>query len=151
MASSGIMTTGAVSAAAFLSSSSSLCTPVRSADCLPTRVAVVRGCVKVSVSAAAAPAEVRDFALADFTARRAFKVISGLQNFDANNVASVVIAAQKGGATHVDIACSPDLVKLALQLTTLPVCVSSVEPESFLSAVEAGAHMVEDSVGCRTS
>ncbi len=27
----------------------------------------------------------------------------------------------QGGATHVDIACDPDLVKLAISLTSLPV------------------------------
>lgn len=27
----------------------------------------------------------------------------------------------QGGATHVDIACDPDLVKLAINLTSLPV------------------------------
>eukprot|EP00250_Pteridium_aquilinum_P008590 c18059_g1_i1 orf=255-1232(+) len=130
------------------SSSSSLFTPMLSAESLPTGAARARSYPRLSVSAAAArrnssSAEVRDFVLRDFVSRRAFKVISGLQNFDAKNVASVVMAAEKGGATHVDIACSVDLVKLALQLASLPVCVSSVEPEAFLPAVEAGAHMVE--------
>lgn len=27
----------------------------------------------------------------------------------------------QGGATHVDIACDPELVKLAISLTSLPV------------------------------
>jgi hypothetical protein len=34
-------------------------------------------------------------------------------------------------------------VKLAISLTDLPVCVSSVEPDAFVAAIEAGAHMVE--------
>ncbi|KAJ6724801.1 hypothetical protein OIU85_022694 [Salix viminalis] len=67
-----------------------------------------------------------------FHEQRALKIISGLQNFNKENVASVVTAADKGGATHVDIACDPELV-----------CVSSVEPTAFLAAVEAGAQMVE--------
>ncbi|XP_073308988.1 uncharacterized protein ycf23-like isoform X1 [Primulina huaijiensis] len=81
--------------------------------------------------------------LKDFQQRRALKIISGLQNLDKYNVASVVIAADKGGATHVDIACDPELVKLATSLTSLPVCVSSVDPAAFPAAVEAGALMVE--------
>ncbi|KAK9074345.1 hypothetical protein SSX86_006943 [Deinandra increscens subsp. villosa] len=81
--------------------------------------------------------------LKSFRERRALKIISGLQNFDKDNVASVVTAADKGGATHVDIACDPDLVKLVTSLTHLPVCVSSVDPSLFLAAVEAGASMVE--------
>ncbi|XP_008798305.2 uncharacterized protein ycf23-like [Phoenix dactylifera] len=81
--------------------------------------------------------------LGDFRDKRALKIISGLQNFDKDSVASVVIAAEKGGATHVDIACDPELVKLALNLTSLPICVSSVDPVAFPAAVEAGAQMVE--------
>ncbi|KAM7500661.1 hypothetical protein LguiA_025075 [Lonicera macranthoides] len=85
----------------------------------------------------------KETVLKDFHERRALKIISGLQNLDRDNVASVVTAADKGGATHVDIACDPDLVKLATSLTTLPICVSSVDPSAFAAAVEAGALMVE--------
>ncbi|KAI3498106.1 hypothetical protein L1887_33857 [Cichorium endivia] len=85
----------------------------------------------------------KEAVLKSFHERRALKIISGLQNFNKDNVASVVIAADKGGATHVDIACDPELVKLVTGLTSLPVCVSSVDPSAFLAAVEAGASMVE--------
>ncbi|KAF2305415.1 hypothetical protein GH714_005064 [Hevea brasiliensis] len=84
----------------------------------------------------------KESVLRDFHERRALKIISGLHNFNKENVASVVTAADKGGATHVDIACDPELVKLASSLTSLPVCVSSVDPEAFLAAVEAGALMI---------
>ena len=70
-------------------------------------------------------------------------MISGLHNFDAKLVKSVVGAANAGGATLVDIACNPDLVKLAQSLGDVPVCVSAVEPEKFVAAVRAGADMVE--------
>ncbi|KAI6703462.1 hypothetical protein NL676_012598 [Syzygium grande] len=63
----------------------------------------------------------RELALKGFHERRALKIISGLQNFDRENVSSVVTAADKGGATHVDIACDPDLVRLAIALTSLLV------------------------------
>ncbi|KAJ7559259.1 hypothetical protein O6H91_04G076100 [Diphasiastrum complanatum] len=100
--------------------------------------------VQASAAASSGSTEdVRDFVLTHFSRACAFKVISGLQNFNANNVADIVLAAYKGGATHVDIACDPELVRMAVHLTPLPVCVSSVEPESFLAAVEAGAHMIE--------
>ncbi|KAE9610634.1 hypothetical protein Lal_00029803 [Lupinus albus] len=85
----------------------------------------------------------KELVLKDFQERRALKIITGLQNFNKGNVASVVIAAEKGGATHVDIACDPELVKLALSLTSCSVCVSSVDPATFPAAVEAGALMVE--------
>ncbi|MDJ1182783.1 DUF561 domain-containing protein [Roseofilum casamattae] len=74
---------------------------------------------------------------------RALKVISGLMNFDAVRVAMVVKAADRGGATFVDIAADPELVRLCRQLTTLPLCVSSVEPAKFVAAVDAGADLIE--------
>jgi predicted TIM-barrel enzyme len=78
-----------------------------------------------------------------FEQRRVLKIISGLNNFDADRVAATVIAADRGGATFVDIAAEPELVKLAQNLTDLPVCVSAVEPEKFVAAVEAGADLIE--------
>lgn len=75
--------------------------------------------------------------------RRALKVISGLTNFDAARVAAVVKAADQGGATFVDIAADADLVRLARQLTAMPICVSAVEPERFVAAVAAGADLIE--------
>ncbi|MGF1499377.1 MAG: DUF561 domain-containing protein [Elainellaceae cyanobacterium] len=80
---------------------------------------------------------------AAFDQRLALKVISGLTNFNADRVAAVVIAADRGGATFVDIAADADLVRRARQLTQLPICVSAVEPEKFVPAVEAGADLVE--------
>ena len=73
----------------------------------------------------------------------ALKIISGLHNFDADRVAATVNAADRGGATFVDIAADPNLVRLAKQLTHLPVCVSAVEPEKFVLAVDAGADLIE--------
>lgn len=75
--------------------------------------------------------------------KTALKVISGLHNFDRDNVAMVVKAAEMGGATFVDIAADVELIRLAKSLTSLPVCVSAVEPEKFVMAVAAGADMIE--------
>lgn len=73
----------------------------------------------------------------------ALKVISGLTNFDADRVAAIVKAADLGGATFVDIAVDPALVRMVRQLTDLPICVSAVEAEAFVAAVEAGADLIE--------
>ncbi|MEZ2320365.1 MAG: DUF561 domain-containing protein [Microcoleus sp.] len=78
-----------------------------------------------------------------FEQGRALKIISGLNNFDAARVAAVVKAADLGGATFVDIAADRDLVIMAKKLTNLPICVSAVEPQKFVSAVEAGADLIE--------
>jgi Protein of unknown function (DUF561) len=78
-----------------------------------------------------------------FANRHALKVISGLNNFDADRTATIVKAADLGGATFVDIAADPALVQLAKNLTNLPICVSAVEPEKFVQAVVAGADLIE--------
>lgn len=78
-----------------------------------------------------------------FDQGRVLKVISGLNNFDAKSVAATVKAADRGGATFVDIAADPDLVRLVRQLTNLPICVSAVEPEKFAIATQAGADLIE--------
>ena len=75
--------------------------------------------------------------------RNALKVISGLNNFDSDSVCRVVEAAEAGGATFVDIAVEPSLVKTVRSMTELPICVSAVEPELFVPAVEAGADLIE--------
>ena len=76
--------------------------------------------------------------------RSTLKVIAGLMNFDADSVVRVSRASGLGGADLIDVACDPELVKLAVEASGgLPVCVSSVEPEQFPAAVAAGAAMVE--------
>lgn len=75
--------------------------------------------------------------------QRALKVITGLNNFDRDRVAATVKAADRGGATFVDIAADPELVQMVRQLITLPICVSAVEPEAFVRAVDAGADLIE--------
>ena len=78
-----------------------------------------------------------------FTQKNALKVISGLNNFDTERVTAVVKAAEAGGATLVDIAARPELVAAVRNITSLPVCVSAVEPKLFVSAVDAGADLIE--------
>jgi len=78
-----------------------------------------------------------------FEDRSLLKVICGLNNFDKASVARISKAAGIGGADLIDVACDPDLVKLSLEVSGLPICVSAVEPEKFPAALEAGASMVE--------
>ena len=105
----------------------------------PTLPSHARATTKISPMCSASRTEI----LRPFDEGRALKVISGLKNFETKSVEAVVKAANAGGATHVDIACNEDLVRLVSTHFNGPICVSSVEPEEFLSAVRAGASMVE--------
>jgi len=71
------------------------------------------------------------------------KVISGLDNFDLQSVNKIVEASFLGGADLIDMACKPDLVESAIEISSLPICVSSVEPKSFINSVKAGASLIE--------
>jgi len=71
------------------------------------------------------------------------KVISGLSNFETQSVKKIAEAAFKGGADLIDIACKPELVEFAIDKSSLPICVSSVEPKSFIDSVKAGASLIE--------
>ncbi len=75
--------------------------------------------------------------------RRALKIISGLTNFDTSKVSAIAKAAQAGGATFVDIAASPSLVRHVRSLIDLPICVSAVSAQLLADAVSAGADLVE--------
>ncbi|OIP77918.1 MAG: hypothetical protein AUK48_02915 [Oscillatoriales cyanobacterium CG2_30_44_21] len=75
--------------------------------------------------------------------RTALKIISGLQNFDHDSVKMVVQAADRGGATFVDIAADAELIAIAKANCSLPICVSAVEASKLVEAVAQGADLVE--------
>lgn len=75
--------------------------------------------------------------------KRAVKIISGIDNFDIEKVKSVVIAANQGGASAVDISASQEVFEVARQLTELPLFVSSINPEELAQAVAMGADAIE--------
>ncbi len=78
-----------------------------------------------------------------FEQHSVLKIISGLANFDQSSIESIARSAFIGGADLIDIACDSHLVGAAIKASSIPVCVSAVDPELFPSAVEAGAVMVE--------
>ncbi|MEM8611113.1 MAG: DUF561 domain-containing protein [Cyanobacteria bacterium P01_H01_bin.105] len=80
---------------------------------------------------------------AAFSAGHALKIISGLTNFDTENVLAVAKAAQQGGATFVDIAADADLVRQVSEQISLPICISAIDPKAFLAPVAAGAALIE--------
>ncbi len=79
----------------------------------------------------------------ELSSKSLLKVISGLNNFDPNSVKKISQAAFVGGADLIDIACKPELVELVIQISSLPVCVSSVEPKRFIDSIAAGAALIE--------
>ncbi len=79
----------------------------------------------------------------DLEAKRAVKIIAGIDNFDIERVRNVVIAADKAGASAVDVAAKEEIIKMAKETTSLPVFVSSIVPQDLAMAVNAGADAIE--------
>ena len=71
------------------------------------------------------------------------KVISGLNNFNLSSIEKVAWSAGKGGADLLDVACAPDIVRLANRVSGLPICVSTIDPYDFKGALDAGATLLE--------
>ena len=79
----------------------------------------------------------------DLEARKAIKIIAGIDNFDKESVKNVVTAAQMGGASAVDICYDEEIISMVKEMTTLPVFVSSIVPSELANAVRLGADAIE--------
>lgn len=75
--------------------------------------------------------------------KRAVKVIAGIDNFDIESVKKVVTAADKTGASAVDICADEDIIKEVRKMTDMPIFVSSIIPSKLAKAVELGADAIE--------
>lgn len=75
--------------------------------------------------------------------KRAVKIISGINNYNLDNVAKVCRAAQAGHASAVDIAADKKVYETARKNTKLPIFVSSVNPYKLLDAVKWGVDAIE--------
>jgi hypothetical protein len=75
--------------------------------------------------------------------KNAFKVISGLNNFNLDNVLSIVEAANIGQATYVDICANHKIIKAVKYNTDLPVCASVLSLNSVEESLSAGADLIE--------
>nr|YP_010330235.1 hypothetical protein MW505_pgp046 [Porphyridium aerugineum]UNJ17951.1 hypothetical protein [Porphyridium aerugineum] len=75
--------------------------------------------------------------------QKAVKVISGLNNFNLDNVLSIVQAANLGEATYLDICANSQIIKKVKQNTNLPVCASVLDIRGLEIALEAGIDMIE--------
>ena len=80
----------------------------------------------------------------DVEAKKAVKVIAGIDNFNIETIKNVVSAAEMGGASAVDICYNEEIISMVKDMTGLPVFVSSIVPSELASAVKLGADAIED-------
>lgn len=76
--------------------------------------------------------------------KKLLKIISGIENFNSNNIKMVVNAANIGGANAVDISSMPENIEwVKKNYEKLILFVSSLSVESLLKAKEYGADVLE--------
>lgn len=71
------------------------------------------------------------------------KVISGIRNYNNSKVLDVVMAADRGDATAVDICDDLEIIKSVREITDMPIFVSSIDAEKLIAAQEAGVEVLE--------
>ena len=77
------------------------------------------------------------------SAKRAVKIIAGIDNFDIDNVKKVVNAAQASGASAIDICADETIISEVRSMTDMPIFVSSIVPSELVRAVALGADAIE--------
>lgn len=79
----------------------------------------------------------------DLAAKKAVKIIAGIDNFDIENVKKVVKSAEVAGASAIDICADETIVSEIRNMTDMPIFVSSIVPSELVRAVELGADAIE--------
>lgn len=75
--------------------------------------------------------------------RQVLKVILGLSNFNVKNIIRKVQAAEIGGATYIDIAANPEIIKEVRKISQIPICVSSIDIDELYKCFIEGADILE--------
>lgn len=70
-------------------------------------------------------------------------MILGLGNFNLREIMKAVQAAEIGGATYIDIAANVEILKEIKAISTLPICVSSIDIDELCCCFRAGADILE--------
>ncbi|MCD7879568.1 MAG: DUF561 domain-containing protein [Candidatus Gastranaerophilales bacterium] len=79
----------------------------------------------------------------DLEAKKAVKIIAGIDNFNKESVKNVAVAAEMGGASAIDICYDEEIISMVKGMTSIPVFVSSIVPEELANAVKLGADAIE--------
>nr|YP_009297782.1 hypothetical protein Kuma_082 [Kumanoa americana]AOM67516.1 hypothetical protein Kuma_082 [Kumanoa americana] len=75
--------------------------------------------------------------------RSVVKVITGINNFNLNEIIVKAKAAEIAGATYLDIAANVDILYQVKQISSLPICVSSIDIDELFACFKAGASILE--------
>jgi len=78
-----------------------------------------------------------------FREGKVVKIISGIDNFNINKIFNIISACEISKATYIDVAANPDIISFIKSISSLPICVSSIDSNMLYNSVVAGADLVE--------
>nr|WGH13750.1 hypothetical protein Ycf23 [Lophurella pseudocorticata] len=78
-----------------------------------------------------------------FKSKKVIKVITGIHNTNIYQIAQIAEAANLANATYLDVSAHAKIVKFLKSFSSLPLCISSIDPIDIYNCVLAGADLVE--------
>nr|YP_010851178.1 hypothetical protein Ycf23 [Aphanocladia delicatula]WGH14147.1 hypothetical protein Ycf23 [Aphanocladia delicatula] len=78
-----------------------------------------------------------------FESKKVIKVIAGIQNTNLYQIAQIASAANLANASYLDISANVKIVKFLKSFSSLPLCISSIDPIDIYNCISAGADLVE--------
>nr|YP_010170921.1 hypothetical protein K8K75_pgp145 [Chondria tumulosa]QSD57062.1 hypothetical protein [Chondria tumulosa] len=78
-----------------------------------------------------------------FESKRIIKLITGIDNLNISNIIHIAEAAKLSDVSYLDVVANTKVVQLLKSSSSLPICVSSINPIDLYNCVIAGADLVE--------
>nr|ARW60560.1 hypothetical protein [Polysiphonia sp.] len=78
-----------------------------------------------------------------FKSKQVIKVITGIYNTSLSQITNIAIAAQLANASYLDVVANTKIVKFIKSFSSLPLCISSINPIDIYNCLSAGADLVE--------
>nr|YP_010619041.1 hypothetical protein PNW47_pgp141 [Pterosiphonia complanata]WAX03054.1 hypothetical protein [Pterosiphonia complanata] len=78
-----------------------------------------------------------------FQSKNVIKVITGIQNTSIYQIARIAKAADLANASYLDVSANTRIVKFLKSFSSLPLCVSSIDPIDIYNCILAGADLIE--------
>nr|YP_010619426.1 hypothetical protein PN189_pgp144 [Xiphosiphonia pinnulata]WAX03439.1 hypothetical protein [Xiphosiphonia pinnulata] len=78
-----------------------------------------------------------------FRSKNVIKVITGIQNTNIYQIAQIAKAADLAEASYLDVSANIKVVKFLKSFSSLPLCISSIDPIDIYNCISAGADLVE--------
>nr|ARW69276.1 hypothetical protein [Polysiphonia sp.] len=78
-----------------------------------------------------------------FQERRVVKIIAGIDNTNVADIIKIAKAAELSNASYLDVVANVRIVKVLKSFSTLPICISSINPLDIYNCLSSGADLVE--------